>query len=428
MSRQISRMQKELGVQFLSILSLPATAMGFALSVQISALSWILSTKYGLNLEEIGWVWAAGPIAGIFGQILGGLLSDSIWFMNGRRRPMIVIGGILAAAMLLCLPSLDLISEVLGITDIILVALVVALVLDLAINVGFGPTRSIIADVTPEGEDRTRGFTMMQTISGAFGVAAYLIGAFIDNYTLIYTGVVITLLFTLIPPFFVTEPRTLEYKDDEVEKNLEPGKMPPVSAAKRRTNLQQLLGIYVAHGFSWLGIQSMFVYLFAYVKQTMEITNDQELGMVPGISFAILNTVGFILPALVLEPVSKKIGRVRTHAICIAIMAASYSGILLVGNNFTGLYIAMAFIGIGWAAVVSLPFAIMSEYVHKARMGLWMGIFNLSVVIPQLVVSGVFGGWFEKSIDKSIIIIVCTVSLGISALLWGLLVKEKKND
>lgn len=422
MSRSVSRLQKELGLPFLSILSLPATAMGFALSVQISALSWILSTKYHLNLEEIGWVWAAGPIAGIFGQILGGLLSDNIWFMNGRRRPMIVIGGILAAAMMLCLPSLDLISEALGITDIILVALVVALVLDLAINVGFGPTRSIIADCTPEGELRTRGFTMMQTISGAFGVAAYLIGAFIDNYSLIYTGVVITLLFTLIPPFFISEPRSLEYPEEA-----DSDKVKEQPAANSRTNIRQLLSIYVAHGFSWLGIQSMFVYLFAYVKQTMAITDDQELGMVPGISFAVLNTVGFLLPALVLEPLSKKIGRVRTHTLCIATMAVSYLGVLLVGNSFTGLYIAMAFIGIGWAAVVSLPFAIMSEYVNKTKMGLWMGIFNLSVVLPQLVVSGVFGSWFQNTVDKSIIIIVCGASLGISALLWGILVKEKQN-
>ena len=424
MSRPVSRIQKELGLPFLSILSLPATAMGFALSVQISSLSWILSTKYGLNLEEIGWVWAAGPIAGIFGQIPGGLLSDNIWFMNGRRRPMIIIGGILAAAMLLCLPSLDLISEALGIEDIIFVALVVALVLDLAINVGFGPTRSIIADCTPEGEYRTRGFTMMQTISGAFGVAAYLIGAFIDNYTLIYTGVGLTLLFTLIPPFFITEPRNLSYTDDAP---LPDDKQSAQRGVKPKTNIAQLLGIYAAHSFSWLGIQSMFVYLFAYVKQTMEITDDKELGMVPGISFAVLNTVGFLLPALVLEPLSKKIGRVKTHTVCIGIMALSYFGVLLVGNSFTGLYLAMAFIGIGWAAVVSLPFAIMSEYVNKARMGLWMGIFNLSVVLPQLVVSSIFGRWFDNTLDKSIIIVVCGASLAISAILWGILVKEKQH-
>ncbi|HRF40397.1 MAG TPA: MFS transporter, partial [Saprospiraceae bacterium] len=68
------------------------------------------------------------------------------------------------------------------------VAIAVALTLDLSINVGFNPTRTIIADVTPEGHPRTKGYTWMQTISGTFGMSAYLISAIWDNYTLIYAG------------------------------------------------------------------------------------------------------------------------------------------------------------------------------------------------------------------------------------------------
>jgi len=93
------KMQKRLTNLFYVNLSLPATAMGFALSVQISALSWILSTQYHLEIEDIGLVWAAGPIAGIIGQVLIGVISDNVWFLNGRRRPFILIGGVLAALM-----------------------------------------------------------------------------------------------------------------------------------------------------------------------------------------------------------------------------------------------------------------------------------------------------------------------------------------
>jgi MFS family permease len=78
--------QKHLSKSFLAILSLPATAFGFALSVQISALSWILATKFGLEIHDIGLVWAAGPLAGIFGQVIIGGLSDRVWLWNGRRR------------------------------------------------------------------------------------------------------------------------------------------------------------------------------------------------------------------------------------------------------------------------------------------------------------------------------------------------------
>ena len=67
--------QKKFSNLFYVILALPATAMGFALSVQISALSWILVTQFGLDLHEMGFVWAAGPIAGLIAHQLLGLLA-----------------------------------------------------------------------------------------------------------------------------------------------------------------------------------------------------------------------------------------------------------------------------------------------------------------------------------------------------------------
>ena len=82
----------------------------------------------------------------------------------------------------------------------------------------------------------------------------------------------------------------------------------------------------------------------------------------------------------------------------------------------------MAIIGIGWAAVVSLPFAIMSETVDQSRMGFYMGLFNLSVVLPQLVAS-MLGSFFTGQ-EKSTIYLVSGIALGISAVLW-VLVKEQ---
>ena len=177
--------QKKLSNVFYVILSLPATAMGFALSVQISALSWILVTQFGLDLHEMGFVWAAGPIAGLIAQPIVGFISDNVWFMNGRRRPFIIIGGSVAALMLLALPSIGVINDALPFKNLIAIAMVVALTLDLSINVSFNPTRSIIADVTPDGNPRTKGYTWMQTISGSFGVLAYAVGAIWGNFFLI---------------------------------------------------------------------------------------------------------------------------------------------------------------------------------------------------------------------------------------------------
>lgn len=410
---------------FYVLLSLPSTAMGFALCVQISALSWILSTKYNLSIEHVGLVWLAGPLAGLLAQPIVGLISDKVWFWGGRRRPFILIGGVTASLMLLALPFLGEISEWSGV-QILWTAVIVALTLDLAINVGFNPTRSIIADLTPEGEARTKGFTWMQTISGLFGVLAYVIGAVFNNYALIYFGVVLVLLFNVVPAFLLKEPREL----GAVAAHDAPAEP---TAGHGKTNIPRLLHIYLAHAFTWLGVQTMFVFMFAYAQGAFfpgaaELSDEQKnsLGQVISISFLVMNIVGFVLPVAVLQPLAKKIGLVRTHTVCIFIMALGYAAIVLLGGGKASLlYALMAVVGIGWAAVVSLPFAIMSDSVDKARMGTFMGIFNLSVVIPQILVSVGIGKLVGAAADKSLVFIICAASLAVSAVLWALLKEDR---
>lgn len=432
--------QKNLTNSFYAIMSMPATAMGFALCVQIAALSWILNTKYGFDPHDVGLVWAAGPIAGIIGQVLVGLISDNVWFWNGRRRPFIIIGSVIAALMILALPYIDVINDTLGIGSLIGVAITVALTLDLAINVSFNPTRTLITDLTPEGAKRTKGYTMMQTVSGFFGVVAYLMGAFISNYFLIYAGGVFVLLAGLIPLLFIEEPRelintevgTVGKKTSRGAANLDILEDDEKVVIGKETNILEFLKICLAHSFTWVGVQVMFVYTFFYIKEVIfgyessvklsDEVNDQ-IGMNIGIAFAILNTVGFLVPILLLEPMSKKIGRVKSHMIGVFLMAIGYALLIYFGKSTTSFYLFMVIIGVGWGSVVSLPFAIMSEVVNKNKMGLYMGLFNLSVVIPQLVASSL-GAYIEAQANKEIIFMISAITLGISGVLW-LSVKEQ---
>lgn len=472
---QMLAIQKKLSNSFYAILALPATAMGFALSVQISALSWLLSTKYDLAVDEIGLVWAAGPIAGIFGQVIFGILSDSTWFWGGRRRPFIILGGFLAAISLLALPNLDVLSTKLGMDGILGVAIAVALALDLSINVGFNPTRSIIADVTPDGVERTKGYTWMQTISGTFGMLAYVIGAIAGKYFLIYFGAGLVLVFTLIPPFFIKEP-----KDFEEAKKGSGGFMEGLLAIKplwgfllyaayripvrimeieighhyfeifcgmltllliAQSLLQKENGkskeaagiigfqkVLAAHSFTWIGVQTMFIYMFAFLQYRLPEMGDEQVGGVIDVSFLILNGIAAVLPAFILEPITRKAGRVRTHMYCIAIMALGYAGLWLFGSTPIIIYFFMAVLGIGWAATVSLPFAIMSHKVDKSKMGLFMGLFNLSVVLPQLVASLGVGEYLNGAEDKTLTFMICAICLGVSALAWSLVSEQKPEE
>lgn len=446
--------QKKLTVPFYAMLSLPATAMGFALSIQIAALSWILTESLNMDLHQMAIVWAAGPIAGILGQVIIGFISDGVWFWGGRRRPFILIGGVIAAIMLLALPNIGLINKFFGGNYLLPVAIIVALTLDLAINISFNPTRSIIADVTPEGEQRTKGYTWMQTISGAFGVLAYVLSVVFNNYVLIYVGVFLVLGFSIIPTLFITENKSLVLPEEKKEAT--------------KTQWGDLFKIYFAHGFSWIGVQTMFVFIIAFIKQYLNPADSKATGDIISYSFLILNTIGFILPALVFEPITEKLGRVKTHLLAVAIMAVGYLMIALFARSVTMLYIFMGICGIGWAAIVSLPFAIMTEKINKAKTGLFMGIFNLSVVLPQLFVSLVIGafmggqkhfwhpsimnwpvlaqieqlffnifytfqdlfiklGFLKDYEDKTIIFLISAVCLALSAIFW-LFVKEQKGN
>ena len=130
----------------------------------------------------------------------------------------------------------------------------------------------------------------------------------------------------------------------------------------------------------------MFIYMFAFLQYRLPDLNNDQVGSVIDISFLILNGVAAVLPAFILEPITRNIGR------CAPFDVHCHHGgglprLVFLGSTPTIIYICMAVLGIGWAATVSLPFAIMSHKVDKKKMGLFMGLFNLSVVLPQLVAS-----------------------------------------
>lgn len=517
-------MQKKMSTAFYALLSLPATAMGFGLSVQISALSWILNTKYGLDIHEIGIVWAAGPIAGIIAQPIVGALSDKLWFMGGRRRPWIILGGLLTGLMLLALPNLGIIQKVFGASGsegLLAIAVVVALTLDLSINVSFNPTRSLVADCTNQSQ-RSKGYTWMQTVSGTFGVLAYLIAVIWGNIVLIYVGVAIALLFTIVPMIFIEEPRYLE-SEVSAEEVKQPKKKTSIkdfndamlplygfliygvyviiaklfgledtssvsifgffslstvelicviieliaivmvlaNILKADKNTHQFQKILLSHSFTWWGVQTMNIYMLFYVANVINLDSDMIRTFVSSMSecvksiastmtddvnaneitkfiqnlfsnqsinslaFLVRDLVGAILPVLVLNVLAKKIGMTHTHTYCILLMALGYAIIYAFGANIVVFFVGLVIVGIGWASLVSLPFAIMSEYVDQNKMGLYMGIFNLSVVLPQLVASFKMGEVVSAAPDKSIIFAICALCLFVSGVLW-FTVREKK--
>ncbi|MEI6556544.1 MAG: MFS transporter [Paludibacter sp.] len=485
--------QKKLSNPFLALLGLPATAVGFALSTQIAALSWILSNKYQLDIHDVAFVWLAGPIAGIFGQVIVGLLSDNVWFMGGRRRPFIMIGGLVSTIAFLTLPHIREISHITGITDIILIASVIALFLDLSINVTFNPARSIIADLTPEGKIRTSGYVWMQIMSGFFGVFAYFLSMVFGNETLLYIAAVIVFLTAVFPVLFIQEKKEQDEEKSETQEKfgvvqifqeifplygflvfgffslfyhffpevLGAWHNPVLIAAlaysviigiiiiiqgvKNPTNRNEFQKIMLAHSFTWVAFQSMFILSGFFIqnqilphittsisanwfaeKLTGTVQNSgATVGNMVSLGFFILNLVGAIFP-LILQSIAKKIGRVKTYIGALAFSAVGYFYIAYFSRVEIDFYIGMFLVGIGWSAVISIVFAIMSERVNPAKMGLYMGVFNLAVVLPQMMSNGV-ANVIKATGNHQLLYIFCGLLVTTSVIFW-MFVKEPESS
>jgi MFS family permease len=158
--------------------------------------------------------------------------------------------------------------------------------------------------------------------------------------------------------------------------------------------------------------------MIAFVQQRFPELDDNSTGKVLSTSFLALNAVAAVLPALVLLPLAKKYDVVKVHSSCLVVMAAGFAGVYLFAHSALALYLLMAVMGIGWSAIVSLPFSIMSQRVDQARIGLYMGVFNLSIVLPQLVVSLGVGTFVSGVQDKGAIFLIGAVSLTLAAIAW----------
>lgn len=484
--------QKKLTNTFYAILALPATAVGFALSTQIAALSWILNKKFGLNIHEVAFVWLAGPLAGIFGQVIVGMISDNVWFMKGRRRPFIIIGGIVGALMFLALPQIGVISETTGITSIILIASVIALLLDLSINVTFNPARSIIADLTPEGKKRTAGYVWMQVISGTFGVLAYFLSMVFGNETLLIIAAVFVLGCSILPILLIEEPRELSGQTEtsnsshslsDIFKIIFPlygflmfgvfslifhfyqsellfihnplliislvytviiGVYLILKGRKSESDKIEFQKIMLAHTFTWVAFQSMFVmsgfFIDKQIVPNLDLTKvfanrfaefltgviqtrDTTTGNIVSLGFLLLNAVGAVFPA-VLQVTAKKIGRVRTYFAALAFSILGYFYIAFFGTQESDFYLGMILTGIGWSAVISIVFSIVTERVNKTKMGLFMGIFNLAVVLPQMMSQGV-ANIISQTQNYQLLYILCGIFVSISVVFW-IFIKEPR--
>jgi MFS family permease len=202
----------------------------------------------------------------------------------------------------------------------------------------------------------------------------------------------------------------------------------------------------LAHSFTWVAFQSMFIMSGFFIENrilpNIELTGiianwfaerltglaqtaDSSIGNILSLGFLILNFIGAIFP-IALQAIARKIGRVRTYIFALSFSAIGYFYIAFLGTVETDFYIGMMLAGIGWSAVISIVFAIMSERVNPLKMGLFMGVFNLAVVLPQMMSNGV-AHVIRQTNDYQLLYIFCGLFIMTSVVFW-MFVKEPQPN
>ena len=394
-----------LGIQF-----------GFAL--QNSNASRILQT-FGADMEHLSWFWLAAPLTGFIIQPIIGYYSDRTWTRLGRRRPFFLTGAILAAVALLLMPNAGVFAHYL---PPMFIGAGFLMMMDASINVAMEPFRALVGDMLP-ADQTTQGFSIQTFLIGVGAVVGswlpYMLaewfgiskmapdGEIPDNVVFsFYIGAAVLIASILWTVFTTKEysPQQLaEFQKEEI--NEEKTKFSDIfrdfvhmPKTMRRLGLVQF--------FSWIALFGMWVFTTPAVAQhiygvAVGDTHSlayQDAGNWVGIIFGVYNGVAMIY-ALFLPMIAGKLGRKLTHSLSLIAGSAGLLSVYFISDPNMLLF-SMIGVGIAWGSILAMPYAILAPALPARKMGVYMGIFNIFITVPQIV-NGVFGGLIIKRVFDS---------------------------
>ena len=354
--------------------------------------------KYlGAEESNLPYLWLAGPITGLVIQPIIGSMSDRTWNRLGRRRPYFLVGAILASICLFIMPNSGTVWMAAGLLWI----------LDASINITMEPFRAFVADKLPE-EQRTVGFVTQsffigvgQTLANTLPfllTAAGVTGVLASGIPLStqYSFIVGTFAFFLAVLWTVVT--TKEYPPEDMDaflrmKRERKGVLAGFgeifhSIREMPTTMKQLA---VVQFFTWFALPCMWQFFGLTVARHVFGAPDEHSPLFRagtewgGLCFAVYNVVCFIV-AFLLPPLARVTSRKGVHMIALTCGGLGLLSVYFAGDKYF-LWIAMAGVGIAWASILSMPYVILSSSVPAERMGVYMGVFNLFIVIPQVVMS-----------------------------------------
>ncbi|MBK6267284.1 MFS transporter [Marivirga sp. S37H4] len=378
-----------LGIQF-----------GFAL--QNANVSRIFETL-GAEKDSLPILWLAAPVTGLLVQPIIGYYSDRTWSIRwGRRRPFFAIGAILASIALFIMPN----------SPELWIAAGMLWIMDGSINVSMEPFRAFVGDMLP-AEQRTRGYAMQSFFIGTGAVIASILPYVFTNWVgmsntagpgeipdsvkwSFYIGGVAFFSAVMWTVF-----NTKEYPPEDLELLRKQNKEKGVFGGLAESFLgifkmpKTMVQLAFVQFFSWFALFSMWIYTTPAVTEHVYGTTDTTSPLYNegadwvGILFAVYNGVAALV-AFMLPKLAKVVGRRMAHLIALFCGGVGLISIFYI-NDPDLLIFSMVGVGIAWASILSIPYAMLSSALPAEKMGYYMGVFNFFIVIPQIVAAGLLG-------------------------------------
>ncbi|HRF75792.1 MAG TPA: MFS transporter [Chitinophagales bacterium] len=400
-----------LGIQF-----------GFAL--QNGNASSILQ-NFGADIHHLSWYWLVAPITGMIVQPIIGHYSDNTWTKLGRRKPYFLLGTILCCLALVLLPNS---AFFLAGKSALLIGAGFLMIMDASINIAMEPFRALVADNLPD-KQRTLGFSIQTVLIGVGAVAGSWLPWVLANWANVsasapqgqvannviysfYIGAIVFFGAIMVTIIFAKEypPKEYEQYHGKPQKSNK-GIWEIFSDFSKMPKTMKQLGL--VQFFSWFALFGMWVFTTPAIahhiyKLPVDDTSSDEFrkaGNWVGIIFGVYNLVSAIY-AIFLPAIARKIGRKFTHAISLTCGGAGLISMFF-ANSPEMLIFSMIGVGIAWASILAMPYAILAGSIPAGKMGVYMGIFNFFITIPQII-NGIVGGPIVHAIynDNAIYAIV----------------------
>ena len=390
-----------LGIQF-----------GFAL--QNGNTSRILRS-FGADVDQLPMFWIVAPLVGMIVQPIIGHYSDRTWNKLGRRKPYFLVGAILSSIALVILPNSSLLTSVL---PVLWMGAGMVMIMDASFNVSMEPFRALVADNLPESQ-RTSGFAIQTFLIGIGAVVGSALPSLLaqmgfsqeagasgvaDNIRYsFYIGAVVFMAAILVTVFFSKEYPPEQYAQYHGQADTDVKEKSSLwdifTDFKNMPRTMKQLGL--VQFFSWFALFSMWVFttdavathVYGLTGEYSKSIEYNTAGNVVSSAFGVYNLVAAVY-ALCLPLLAKFLGRKGTHAFSLLAGGVGLLSIYFIKDPAMLTY-SMIGVGLAWASILAMPYVILSGSIPAGKLGIYMGIFNFFITLPQIV-NGIFGGFIVK--------------------------------